>query len=55
MTEDHAAAIWDFVEAHRSDVKTIVVNCNHGYCRSPAVATEIAFGDEQYELLRGAE
>ncbi len=42
MTAQHATAIWDFVLSHRREVETIVVHCNAGYCRSPAVAAGLA-------------
>jgi len=57
MTEDHAAAIWDFVESHRNDVETIVVHCNAGYCRSPAVAAglcKVLIGNDR-QFFRGKD
>lgn len=38
----HARAIWDLVEAHRPHIERIVVHCDAGMCRSPAVAAAIA-------------
>jgi predicted protein tyrosine phosphatase len=42
MTEDAARQIWAFVEKHKSDAATIVVHCEQGTARSPAVAAAIA-------------
>jgi predicted protein tyrosine phosphatase len=42
MTPDHAAAIWAFVSRYHDTVGTIVVQCEQGMSRSPAVAAAIA-------------
>jgi len=42
MNTDHAAAIWAFVSRYRDTVCTIVVQCEQGMCRSPAVAAAIS-------------
>ncbi len=42
MTTDHAAAIWAFVNRYRDTVGTIVVQCEQGMSRSPAVAAAIS-------------
>ena len=44
MTSEQAARVWDFVDRHRSEIETIVVHCEGGYSRSPAVAAAIAEG-----------
>jgi len=44
MTREHARQIWDFVEKHRDHVGTIVVHCEAGFCRSPAVAAALCKG-----------
>ena len=41
MDEDHARAIWQFVEQWQETVETIVVHCEQGMSRSPAVAAAI--------------
>jgi predicted protein tyrosine phosphatase len=41
MTRDNARAIWDFVLRYRDHVETIVVHCEQGMSRSPAVAAAI--------------
>jgi predicted protein tyrosine phosphatase len=44
MTPDQAAKVWDFIDQHRADVGAIVVHCEGGFSRSPAVAAAIAEG-----------
>jgi predicted protein tyrosine phosphatase len=39
---EHARAIWAFVELHRDDIERIVVHCDAGLSRSPAVAAAIS-------------
>jgi predicted protein tyrosine phosphatase len=39
---DQARQIWSFVERHRRDVQRIVVHCDAGISRSPAVAAALA-------------
>lgn len=39
---EHARAVWDFVEQHRERVSRIVLHCDAGISRSPAVAAAIA-------------
>ena len=41
MNEDHARAVWDFVGQWKGTVETIVVHCEQGMSRSPAVAAAI--------------
>ena len=44
MTEMDAGAIWDFVHKHEGDYGIIVVHCEQGMSRSPAVAAALAKG-----------
>ena len=41
MNEDHAKSIWRFVKQWQEKVETIVVHCEQGMSRSPAVAAAI--------------
>ena len=41
MTEDHARSIWDFIDQWKGAVETIVVHCEQGMSRSPAIAAAI--------------
>ncbi len=38
----HATSIWDFVELHRPKIERLLVHCDAGFSRSPAVAAAIA-------------
>lgn len=53
MTEEHAKQIWDFVLRYRDRAGTIVVHCEQGMSRSPAVAAAIALylGENDSRLL----
>jgi predicted protein tyrosine phosphatase len=42
--EEQAHAIWEFVLEHRPEVRRIVLHCDAGVSRSPAVAAAIARG-----------
>lgn len=42
MTPEHARQIREFVERHRSEVGAVVVHCEAGVSRSPAVAATLA-------------
>ena len=42
MTEQHANQIWDFILVHGKSVGTIIVHCEQGQSRSPAVAEALA-------------
>jgi predicted protein tyrosine phosphatase len=42
MRPADAEAVWDFVGRHQKSVGTIVVHCEQGMSRSPAVAAAIA-------------
>jgi predicted protein tyrosine phosphatase len=51
FSRDQAIEIWQFVELHRADIECIVVHCDFGISRSPAVAAALALvlngnGDE---------
>ena len=41
MNVDHAKAIWQFVQRWRNEVETIIVHCEQGMSRCPAVAAAI--------------
>ena len=41
MSPDQAAQIWRFVREHEGQVGTIVVHCEQGMSRSPAVAAAL--------------
>lgn len=50
MTPDHARQIWAFVEKHRNEVGAVLVHCEAGMSRSPAVAAalcKVMGGDER--------
>ena len=38
----HAARIWSFVHEHRAQIERILVHCDAGFSRSPAVAAAIS-------------
>lgn len=42
MTAAHAKAVWAFLGQHQKAIGTIVVHCEQGMSRSPAVAAAIA-------------
>jgi len=44
MTEKHAHRIWRFVREHQAGCQAIVVQCEQGMSRSPAVAAALAAG-----------
>jgi predicted protein tyrosine phosphatase len=44
MTPKHAAEIWAFVLKHLSVIEAVVVHCEQGMSRSPAVAAAILMG-----------
>lgn len=44
MTEDQARDIWAFVRQRPAEVGTIVVHCEQGMSRSPAVAAALCTG-----------
>jgi predicted protein tyrosine phosphatase len=50
---EHARAIHDFVVAHRAHVERILVHCDAGVSRSPAVAAAItrALGGDDADLF----
>jgi predicted protein tyrosine phosphatase len=41
MTEKQAKRIWKFVLSHQHDVDTVVVQCEQGMSRSPAIAAAL--------------
>lgn len=40
--DDMAGMVWDFVEEVWDKVEILIVHCNMGQCRSPAVAAAVA-------------
>jgi len=44
MTNEDASGIWSFVRAHEGTYQSIVVHCEQGMSRSPAVAAALAEG-----------
>jgi predicted protein tyrosine phosphatase len=55
FSSGHAQAIWDFVAAHKDEVKHIISHCDMGQCRSPAVAAAISkvlTGDDEIFFKR---
>jgi predicted protein tyrosine phosphatase len=53
MTEKQADQIAKFVTEHKDDIGTILVHCEQGMSRSPAVAAAICagLGDDNTEIL----
>ena len=51
----HARQIWDFVLIHRDSVQRIVIHCDAGVSRSPAVAAALArtLGGDESEFFTG--
>lgn len=41
ITENQAKKIWEFVKEYKDKVSLIIVHCDGGICRSPAVAQAI--------------
>jgi len=54
MTETQAKEIWDFVRRHDKQVETVVVHCEQGASRSPAVAAALCrgFGSDDSRFFR---
>ncbi len=48
FSEEHARSIHDFVVAHQGEIERILVHCDAGVSRSPAVAAALtrAFGQD---------
>lgn len=51
FSRDQALEIWQFVERHRANIERIIVHCDFGISRSPAIAAALALvlngnGDE---------
>lgn len=42
MTPKDAKEIWDFLELHRERAEAVVVHCEQGMSRSPAIAAAVA-------------
>jgi len=51
---EHARAICEFIGAHRRAIKRVVVHCDAGFSRSPAVAAALAkcLGEDDAEFFR---
>lgn len=54
MRPGHARRIWQFVQTHEPEIQTIVVHCEMGLSRSPAVAAALCLAfaqdDERFFL-----
>ncbi|MEA2746105.1 MAG: hypothetical protein QOI41_248 [Myxococcales bacterium] len=55
FSREHATKIWSFVLQHRLDVERIVVHCDAGVSRSPAVGAALArvFNGSDAEFFAG--
>jgi predicted protein tyrosine phosphatase len=55
FSREHAMKIWSFVLQHRLDLERIVVHCDAGVSRSPAVGAALArvFNGSDAELFGG--
>lgn len=55
FSKHHARQVWDFVLRHRDAVKRVVVHCDAGISRSPAVAAALAraLGGDDAEFFAG--
>lgn len=42
FSASHADRVWDFVLGHRADITRVVLHCDAGLSRSPAVAAALA-------------
>lgn len=42
FTQEQASAIWNFFNFYKNKIKTVVVNCEVGVCRSPAIAAALS-------------
>lgn len=42
FSAEHAKQIWDFVAQHRAAIERVIVHCDAGYSRSPAVAAALS-------------
>lgn len=51
---EHAKRIWELVRAHRAEIERVLVHCDAGMCRSPAVAAAIAraLGEDDEPFFR---
>lgn len=54
MTERQAREVWDFVRRHEGSVGAIVVHCEQGMSRSPAVAAALCqnYGGDHRHFFR---
>ncbi|MBM4090949.1 MAG: hypothetical protein FJ276_16230 [Planctomycetes bacterium] len=54
FTEDHAHRVWDFVKALWSDIDVLMVHCEEGNSRGPAVAAAVTrryLGENRWYFL----
>lgn len=54
FTKEMARNILDFVETHKEKVETILVHCEAGLCRSPAIAaalSKILYNDDKFFFI----
>jgi predicted protein tyrosine phosphatase len=42
FTREHARTVWEFLERHRAAITRLVVHCDAGLSRSPAIAAAVA-------------
>jgi predicted protein tyrosine phosphatase len=54
MTEDQAREVWSFVKKWQNEIGTVVVHCEQGVSRSPAVAAALCrgFGGDERPFWR---
>lgn len=54
MTDDHAGQIWSFVKKWEKEIGTIVIHCEQGMSRSPAVAAALCkrFGGDDSNFFK---
>lgn len=55
FSREHAAMVWSFVLQHRSEIERIIVHCDAGLSRSPAVGAALArvFNGSDAEFFAG--
>jgi predicted protein tyrosine phosphatase len=54
MTAKQAKSVWSFVRDHQPQIGAVVVHCEQGMSRSPAVAAALAkaFGEDETRFFR---
>jgi predicted protein tyrosine phosphatase len=55
FSQEHAVAIWTFTQLHVSQIERMIVHCDAGVSRSPAVAAALArvLNDDDAEFFGG--